>query len=791
MKKLKSICLTFLTVLMIIGGLVITPAHAQQIDERGEMETVTLASGNQVYTYTASVLNNPTPMMTPYIFVYSDKGYTSEEDALLDLQNLGLMDIAEAERGLVLMMTPANGASWSEEDADVYWEIIDQLGQSGANNRFVASFSNLIYAIAEGDGATFVHNILSQNAHRIAGVLTFGGEVDNPENLMPLPAYLVNADKKIIDFYKEINDTDKETTINENVCYYNEILNTKKVIVNESKTSEFDKSIIIDAWYSLLRKITRNVMHDVVWMDAQTREVFTLMDRIDPVESGLDFKYEQPEGHVGYYIWQPSEALNQTDEKYPLVFCVHGGNDHPVFEAECQGWVELAAKEKIILVSPNGSDSEPVQHYKDIIDYVCENYSVDTSRIYSTGISNGGCYTNYLATDYPELFAAVAPIAATPAYERVDINNFKNKLPLFTAHGTNDVLITYPMWGQDPVQNHDGKYIYRNIINGYINSITKINNIDFSVDIDSLDYVKYPFLGFGISDYITDSFTTKHGIVGHIATFEDNENIPNFKYMLLEGLNHNHYTEYASIIWDFFNDFKRNTETGASIYLGNQEGNTNKTALDIAVEVAQNVSEEELAKVVPAVVNEFKAALKEAQEVLANSSASQAQVDNSFARLANAIQMLEFLKGDKESLKGLVKDVEALNPSDYTPESWQKVEEALNNAKDVLTNENAMQEEVDTAYEELLSVFEDLEVATNKDLLIELANSVNQLDVNRYIDATWQNLVPVLEKAQGVIDDNNATQAEIDITYNELLRAYLDLRLKPSKDLLNGLINRS
>lgn len=45
-----------------------------------------------------------------------------------------------------------------------------------------------------------------------------------------------------------------------------------------------------------------------------------------------------------------------------------------------------------------------------------------------------------------------------------------------------------------------------------------------------------------------------------------------------------------SIIWDFFNNFKRNVETGESIYLPDLTVDVDKTALEIAVEVANNVS---------------------------------------------------------------------------------------------------------------------------------------------------------------------------------------------------------
>ena len=60
--------------------------------------------------------------------------------------------------------------------------------------------------------------------------------------------------------------------------------------------------------------------------------------------------------------------------------------------------------------------------------------------------------------------------------------------------------------------------------------------------------------------------------------------------------------------------------------------------------MANNVTEEELNKVVPAVAFEFEAALQEAQAVLANEEASQGEVDASFARLSVAMHMLQFYK---------------------------------------------------------------------------------------------------------------------------------------------------
>ena len=54
---------------------------------------------------------------------------------------------------------------------------------------------------------------------------------------------------------------------------------------------------------------------------------------------------------------------------------------------------------------------------------------------------------------------------------------------------------------------------------------------------------------------------------------------------------------------------------------------TNKQHLQMAVELANQVTEEQLDKVVPVVVAEFKAALQEAKEILENKTALQSDID--------------------------------------------------------------------------------------------------------------------------------------------------------------------
>ena len=112
----------------------------------------------------------------------------------------------------------------------------------------------------------------------------------------------------------------------------------------------------------------------------------------------------------------------------------------------------------------------------------------------------------------------------------------------------------------------------------------------------------------------------------------------------------------------------------------------NKTALQIAVDVASNITDEELENVVPAVANELKAALEEAKAILEDATADQETVDASFDRLATAIQMLDFIKGDKAALRSFITKVENAVEEEYTPATWTAFAAALETGNTVLAD---------------------------------------------------------------------------------------------------------
>ncbi|WP_285946126.1 glycoside hydrolase family 3 N-terminal domain-containing protein [Thomasclavelia cocleata] len=187
--------------------------------------------------------------------------------------------------------------------------------------------------------------------------------------------------------------------------------------------------------------------------------------------------------------------------------------------------------------------------------------------------------------------------------------------------------------------------------------------------------------------------------------------------------------------------------------------NTNKTALEIAIEMAESAS---LENVVPAVVEEFNAALENAQTVYANARATQEEIDDAFTRLASVMHMLEFFKGNKELLQKQVDQINGLESNKYIESTWNAMLPVLAKANEVLGNENAMQEEVDEVYSELVRAFVNLRLKPNKDLLADLINKANGLNRANYTSESLKAVDAEVAKATAVLNNSEATKEEVE-----------------------------
>ena len=159
---------------------------------------------------------------------------------------------------------------------------------------------------------------------------------------------------------------------------------------------------------------------------------------------------------------------------------------------------------------------------------------------------------------------------------------------------------------------------------------------------------------------------------------------------------------------------------------------------------------------------------------------SQVEVNNAFDRLASAMHMLDFVKGDKTALKAFIDDVTGLDSSKYSTDTWAAFETELNEANVVYNDDNAMQEEVNNAYKELVTAFLNLRLIPDKSLLEDLINQAEGLNSVNYTKATFNGLTKALDEAKVVFDDPNATQEQVNNAKDLLEKAIAGLQANPS-----------
>ena len=231
-------------------------------------------------------------------------------------------------------------------------------------------------------------------------------------------------------------------------------------------------------------------------------------------------------------------------------------------------------------------------------------------------------------------------------------------------------------------------------------------------------------------------------------------------------------------IYLFNNDQQAGKYWLEDIYLEANE--TDKVALRIALDLANAITDEDLKDVILVVADEFKTARDNANEVYNNTSATQEEVNNAFDRLASAMHMLDFKQGDKTALKAFIDKVTGLDSSKYTESTWTAFDKELDEANVVYNDENAMQEEVNNAYSELVTAFLNLRLIPDKSLLEDLINKAEGLNLASYSKATVQVVNDALTNAKNVLANENASQKEVDNAKATLEKAIAGLQANPS-----------
>ena len=180
-------------------------------------------------------------------------------------------------------------------------------------------------------------------------------------------------------------------------------------------------------------------------------------------------------------------------------------------------------------------------------------------------------------------------------------------------------------------------------------------------------------------------------------------------------------------------------------------------------------------------LNALKEAIAMAEEVLASETATQDEINTAMRRVKEAKENLAQKKPAvaTEALENAIANARELaqDTATYTEESRAALNAAVDAAQKVLEDANATQETVDKqteAVEAAIKALVKIKVPAETDKLKEAVKEAEELvkDTEKYSEESLKALRDAIALAQGVLEDTNATQAQVD----EALKAVNDAK---------------
>ena len=158
-----------------------------------------------------------------------------------------------------------------------------------------------------------------------------------------------------------------------------------------------------------------------------------------------------------YRLYKPL-SYNGT-QAYPLVINLHGYTSNSFAQQYYGNFMPIADTAKFLIVHPQGTKDGSNQPYwnaaiyptgvndllflSSLIDTLKAHYTIDPNAIYSTGLSNGGFMSNYLACNLSTKITAIGSVAGTMFTSFNFSCNPGRPVPVIHIHGTADGTVPY------------------------------------------------------------------------------------------------------------------------------------------------------------------------------------------------------------------------------------------------------------------------------------------------------------------------------------------------------------
>ena len=399
----------------------------------------------------------------PYLLVFAEKAFNEQEQVAFAREH-GFEKLAADFDSSVVYISPLSekgeACDWSEAAPDILSEIISnskihQYHKDGvviANNVFRHAIDGyfirgaIFRAVLCGFGAGA--DYIAENClHHFEGDGLWGRSDLAPATCVLTglsAAPLVGADDIPVISY---GNSDEANALFESRC--------KHFIKRDGKATA--EEFIAD-YYAFAKKFRRmngplqidpDLEKDGLVIEPSVAEVKTSPDNCGDDKGTVTHK-------IGYFAFYNKGLFEETGaEGVPLVLGFHGGGDSCFFFATMAGWAKICHRHNFLLVTIENHLNSTATEMLELIEQLKKKYRIDSSRIYATGFSMGGCKTWDMIQEYPQVLAAAAPMDAT---FDVGCNVYGNKVekginttvpvPVFYAGGEVTPLPELPFQAQ-------------------------------------------------------------------------------------------------------------------------------------------------------------------------------------------------------------------------------------------------------------------------------------------------------------------------------------------------------
>lgn len=565
--------------------------HRQSLT--GENDSYTVYISPDFQPCSGSVLLLTPDNMTAETFYNSATGQAWKK--IIDKNGLALV-IAQPENGSAWNITDDTGARDDEAYLKKLWDRMRSKSQElnapfdmderavylvgyeeggAAAQEFAMEWPTLFAGAASVNAPSVPQSIMQEVGNAYSYPFAQAENLDGQQEVklrnkdIPVPFWLVGAEAADNEaaYWVDANDAEKaDANAYAQTVYEND--EARVWITGSDRAAQVTPQVLYDEFLSDVQRFVGDPGGRLTWT----------IDYSNNGKTGYFFYEKRIDGKLRrWMVYVPSRYTGKGE--VPLVVATHGYSSAEKAFAGDTRWSDIAEKNGFIVVYTQAYPSDDkrgnipvpywntmekgalmeelpddVSYFRQMLADVKQQYKIDNSRLYATGHSNGSCMTWMLAMYEADQFAAIAPIGGHIGTHVDMIPQDAEPLPLWITLGDYDYEPT--------TGTATGTY-------------------------DALNYwTTYNGTKRQPKDTVDGRFTTHE--------YDNNQNIPLFRYTVIENSPHSYMPEVSEMVWnDFFSHFSLN-EDGKRSYDGVQI-KRNAAFVDIEGHWAQNAIESAVA----------------------------------------------------------------------------------------------------------------------------------------------------------------------------------------------------